>query len=386
MPFSTCYIHNPENYLDKDNPFIRISNTHAEAQATYDSNYNFLTKLNSAITGASTLKLYVYDKAKEDYYYDLSFGVAVDTDYVNSVDTTPTGTYANLYLVKRGGSLISTKDSYYDLSINATGIYSGELETYEESADATFDWNDNLSSTINFAASYNKEVSPSSFEWKLNGKSVGTGSTIDLEYSQFITGTDNYISCTMKCGSDEVNTVMKLSFNETAANTDWVAFERSYIDYDDEGSSNIVLNNIKMPRTSQDSWNYWNLNDGYLYICQCTNSSDLEFFAYKISNSSKKIIVDSNYAYSKFKDDIGSYLIVDMNKYNGEIYLLLKSTDSSPSGTDYCIAVCPLIAESEVSENNKVYKTDTFNVDVNYESTALSLSQMAVYGNYVYLD
>lgn len=395
MPFSTCYIHNPENYLDKDNPFIRISNTHEEAQATYDSNYNFLTKLNSAITGASTLKLYVYDKAKKDYYYDLSFGVAVDTDYVNSVDTAPTGTYANLYLVKRGGSLISTKDSYYDLSINATGIYSGELETYEGSADAIFDWNDNASATIKFTANYNKDVSPSSFEWKLNGKSVGTGSTINLAYSQFITGTDNYISCTMKCGSDEVNTVMKLSFNETAANTDWVAFERSYIDYDesyvidyysDEGSSNIVLNNIKMPRTSQDSWNCWNLNDGYLYICQCTSSSISDFFAYKISNSSKKIIVDPNYAYSKFKNDIGSYLIVDMNKYNGEIYLLLKSTDSSPSGTDYCIAVCPLIAKSEVSGNNKVYKTDTFNVDVNYEGTALSLSQMAVYGNYVYLS
>lgn len=215
IPFSTCYIHEPENYLDKDNPFIRISNTHAEAQASYDSDYNFLTKLSSAITDASKLKLYVYDKAKKDYYYDLSFGVAVDTDYVNSGDTAPTGTYANLYLVKKGSSLITSKDNYYGLSINATGIYNGEPEIYEESADATFDWNDNASATIKFTANYNKDVSPSSFEWKLNGKSVGTGSTINLKYSQFVADSYNYLSCTLKYGNDEVSSVMKFSFDDT---------------------------------------------------------------------------------------------------------------------------------------------------------------------------
>ena len=382
MPFSTCYIHDPENYLNKDNPFIRISNTYAEAQATYDSDYNFLTKLNSAITDASTLKLYVYDKAKKDYYYDLSFGVAVDTDYVNSGDTAPTGTYANLYLVKRGGSIISTKDSYYDLSINATGIYNGEPETYEESADAIFDWNDNASATIKFTANYNKDVSPSSFEWKLNGKSVGTGSTINLKYSQFITGTDNYISCTMKCGNDEVSSEMKLSFDNTPINTEWVAYkyldkkQLNYFTKNYNNSNFACQKDITIPLSDSASWSgYWNFDDGYIYVAEYLSGTGTTIYAYKMNCASKSFDSRSDVLNSLsaiFTSNSG-YQIIDMVKNNDKYYILIKDATDYTNNT-YKIVVCSSIIDIE---DAKAGVSDSF-------TTHIAASQFAVCNNFVY--
>lgn len=387
MPFSTCYIHDPENYLNKDNPFIRISNTYAEAQATYDSDYNFLTKLNSAITDASTLKLYVYDKAKKDYYYDLSFGVAVDTDYVNSGDTAPTGTYANLYLVKRGGSLISTKDNYYDLSINATGIYNGEPEIYEESADATFDWNDNASATIKFTANYNKDVSPSSFEWKLNGKSVGTGSTINLKYSQFVADSYNYLSCTLKYGNDEVSSVMKFSFD----NTNIVAYKafdstnyKLKLNYYSEsldtpnniGKSKIKEKSLEVDGDDMYSFREYNFNDGYIYVIQQVEAN-ATILTYKLDPVTKEFeSVDT--AYSIRTKIPNQAEIKDIIKYDGFYYILIRNSDD----TSYYIIRSAYIANNNEAGVPAPSITSTgFQCDTDMDS----FSDFALCGTNVYL-
>lgn len=387
IPFTTCYIHEPENYLDKDNPFISISNTHAEAQATYDSGYNFLTKLSSAITDASELKLYVYDKAKKDYYYDLSFGVAVDTDYVNSEDTAPTGTYANLYLVKRGGSLISTKDNYYGLSINATGIYNGEPEIYEESADATFDWNDNASATIKFTANYNKDVSPSSFEWKLNGKSIGTGSTINLKYSQFVADSYNYLSCTLKYGNDEVSSVMKFSFD----NTNIVAYKAfdstnyklklNYYSESLDTPNNIGKSKIKEKRLEIDGnemyrFREYNFNDGYIYVIQQieTNASIL---TYKLDPVTKEFeSVDTAFLIRNEIPD--SAEIKDIIKYDGFYYILIRNSND----TSYYIIRSAYIA---VNNDSGVPNPSITSVGFQCDTTIDSFSDFALCGTNVYL-
>lgn len=387
MPFSTCYIHNPENYLDKDNPFIRISNTHEEAQATYDSNYNFLTKLNSAITGASTLKLYVYDKAKKDYYYDLSFGVAVDTDYVNSGDTAPTGTYANLYLVKRGGSLISTKDSYYDLSINATGIYDGGQKTYNKSADATFDWNDNASATIKFTANYNKDVSPSSFEWKLNGKSVGTGSTISLKYSQFVADSYNYLSCTLKYGNDEVSSVMKFSFDDTnivayqAFDSTNYKLKLNYYTESLDTPNNIGKSKIKEKRLEVDGnamygFREYNFNDGYIYVIQQIETS-ASILTYKLDPVTKEFESETT-AFSITNKIPEQAEIKDIIKYDGFYYILIKNSNDA---SYYIIRSAYIAVNNESGVPDPSITSAGFQCDTNIDS----FSDFALCGTNVYL-
>lgn len=408
---SNVYIKNPGNYISSDKPFMKITKaavdeaneliTEPAYQLKYftddDGDGNF-----DSTPSVSNLEIYIYDESKDTYYKESScYAVCELAD---------SETY-NIYLKKTAITNILDIQSYVNLNVTATGFVKNVAKTYSAGLKGIkFDYG--ADDGIAFEAEHNSDCTGVSYAWKLNGRNYYDASTqiVVIPYSDMLVETTNYVSCTATWNSMDVSSTIEFTFDGNTIDTNWVAYLdkftssskkiKSYTEDLDTaanvGSSDIFENTLTL---GEKNYDYWNFNDGYLYVKEDSGSGAFTLNTYRMNGASKKLefvpISDSVNGLLSETDDEGNtynFEVMDIVKYNNAYYLLLRKYNSEynnyTSTAYYKIAYCSAISKDlyDVENDYASITSDFLAVTPSMDDKFVPVfAQFAVYGDYIYL-